>query len=80
MGRPKLGAEYKKISDYTYDYPENREIGSRLFNGDIGFIAQQVGCSAFYVRQVLNTGVRNNEKIKTIARNLIALRDEISNS
>ena len=80
MGRPKIGAEYKKPSDYTYDYTENRAIGARLFKGDIGFIAEKVGCSTYYVCQVLYRGTRTNEKILTIARKLIALREEISNS
>ena len=65
---------------YLYDYPANRELGKQLFNGDIDFIAKTVGYAPRYVRQVLKSGIRNNEKIKTIARKLIALRDEISNS
>lgn len=80
MGRPKLGAEYKKPSDYTYDFPENREIGKKLIHGDVWFIAKTVDCSRRYVSQVLKNGTRNNEKIKAIARKLIALRDEITNS
>jgi len=80
MGRSKLGAEYKKPSDYTYDYPENRELGKQLVSGDIGFIAKTLGYKSRYVMCVLRLGNRNNEKIKTIARKLIALRDEISKS
>ena len=80
MGRPKLGAEYKKPTDYTYDYPENREIGKKMIHGDAWFIAKTTGFSTSYVSDVLKEGIRNNERIKTIACKLIALRDEITNS
>ena len=80
MGRPKLGTEYKKPADYTYDYPKNRQIGDKLHHGDMLFIAKTLGYSGKYVAQVLKNGERNNEKIKTIAGKLIAMRDEIINS
>lgn len=80
MGRQKIGTEYKKPTDYKYDFPENREIGKQLIHGDIAFISKTVGCSSSLVKHVLTVGDRNNEKIKTIARKLIALRSEITNS
>jgi len=79
MGRPKIGEKYKKPSDYTYDYPENRAIGKKLFNGDFSFIANRTGYSKGYVWRVLIKGIRNNKEIIDLACKLNSLRDEVMN-
>ncbi|MEI6899315.1 MAG: hypothetical protein WCL00_05515 [Bacteroidota bacterium] len=50
MGRPRIGSELKKPSDYSYDYPGNREIAKNLTADDKLFIAFRAGTSIRYVR------------------------------
>lgn len=66
MGRPKLGAEYKKPSDYHYDYPEQREITRYLETKDRAWIISRSGYSAGYVRQWFR-GKRRNAFIRELA-------------
>lgn len=74
-GRPRIGKELKKPSDYTYDYPENRKLGAKLVSGDISFIAANTGHSISYVHAVLREGTRNNDKIIAFARKVVAMRE-----
>ena len=67
MGRPKLGAEYKKPSDYTYDYPANREIGKWITWKDKAHIAAKTGYTRDYVNDWC-VGRRRNDKIESLAR------------
>lgn len=54
MGRPKLGEEYKKPSDYSYDFPEQREFSEGLILGDIKIIADKLIMSDTYVGLMVN--------------------------
>lgn len=67
MGRPKLGAEYKKPSDYSYDYPEQRDIAKCLLTDDLVRIAELTGYSISYIRGWC-AGTRNNNEIERHAR------------
>ncbi|MCK9422979.1 MAG: hypothetical protein M0Q38_10300 [Bacteroidales bacterium] len=75
MGRKKLSLELKKSRRYNYDYPENRKIGTKLISGDLKFIAGKTGYTSTYISQILRKGIRNNERVKTIALKLIELRE-----
>ena len=73
MGRPKLGAEYKKPSDYYY--PANREIAKRLVHQDKVFIASKTGVSLDYVRSWC-VGRRRNAQVDELARRIVRLNIE----
>jgi len=49
MGRPRIGTELKKPSDYTYDYPENREVSKHLTPEDKIFIVHKTGYSYTHI-------------------------------
>jgi hypothetical protein len=72
MGRPKIGTEFKKPSDYHYDYPENREISKHLSFEDKKLIAARTGYKITYVR-CWGHGKRRNRRIEEIARLIMRL-------
>lgn len=59
---------------YEYDYPENREVNAKLKGGDRKEIAEALGYSDEYVRQVLR-GKRQNEEIISMAKQIIEDRE-----
>jgi hypothetical protein len=72
MGRHKLGAEYKKPSDYHYDYPENKEVAKHLCDEDRKLIAIHTAYTLGYVNDWC-LGRRKNKKIETLARYLMRI-------
>ncbi len=72
MGRPKLGTEYKKPSDYTYDYQGNREVSKHLSREDKQLICSRTGFSVAYVRQWCQ-GRRRSRSIEEWARRIMKL-------
>jgi len=72
MGRKKLGAEYKKPSDYHYDYPSNREVSKHLTIEDKHLIAARTGFSYTYVNDWCK-GKRRNRSIEGWARKVMPL-------
>lgn len=74
MGRPKLGKEYKKPSDYTYDYPENRRYEKMLIKGDVKRIALTLSLTDNYIRQML----RGERKMRHDVIELIERHGEIN--
>ncbi|MCX6278434.1 MAG: hypothetical protein NT004_10090 [Bacteroidetes bacterium] len=72
MGRPKLGAEYRKYGDYNYDYPKNREIGKHIMIEDKKYIAKRTGFSYTYVNDFC-IGKRYNRRIEDVARQVMRL-------
>jgi hypothetical protein len=75
MGRPKLGAEYKKPSDYTYDYPKNREIAKHLDVQDRIILCQMTGFSKGYINDWC-LGRRKNKRIGDMAVRIANLNIE----
>ena len=72
MGRPKLGAEYKKPSDYIYDYPENRKVSRHLTIDDKHLISARTGFSYSYVSGWCR-GERRSRPIEEWARRIARL-------
>ena len=72
MGRPRIGKELKKPSDYKYDFPGNREISSFLTPNDKNQIAYRTG---YCIRTVHYwcQGVRRNARIEEWARRMARL-------
>jgi hypothetical protein len=66
MGRPKIGTEYKKPSDYTYDYPDQRVVAKHLSWEDKEIIAKKTGYTIRYVR-CWCAGNRKNVAIEKMA-------------
>ena len=75
MGRPKLGTEYKKPSDYKYDYPYQREVTKHLTWEDKVLIASRTGYTIRYVR-CWCAGTRKNKDIEKIAVLIASLNVE----
>lgn len=73
MGRHKgglIGKEnYKKISDYHYDYPENREISEGITRNDKMQMGIDLNLSYGYIIQWC-AGKRKSEKIRQYALKL----------
>lgn len=67
MGRPRLGKELKKPSDYSYDYPENREMGKYIQNRDRKLLASITGYDIGLIHKILNGKRYMNEKVKKYA-------------
>jgi peroxiredoxin len=67
MGRPKLGAKYKKPTDYKYDYPEQRILAKDLLSDDKVRIAELSGYSISYIKDWC-VGTRKNAVIERYAR------------
>jgi len=72
MGRPKLGTEYKKPSDYHYDYPKNRKIFKHLSWEDKQLISHKTGYTTRYVC-FWGLGTRKNKRIEEWARKIAIL-------
>jgi len=66
-----------KKSKYSYNYPVNRELGERLYSGDLKLIAQKTNFSYDYVMRVLKMGTRTNQKIISTAKRLICLKGKL---
>jgi len=75
MGRPKLGTEYKKPSDYHYDYPINRKIFKHLSIEDKRLISDKTGYTIQYVRY-WGLGTRKNKSIEELARRISIINIE----
>jgi|GEM_PF-4916190 len=75
MGRPKLGTEYKKPSDYKYDYPDQRVVAIHLTWEDKTFIAEKTGYKISYVGDWCR-GKRKNTDIEKFAVLLASLNVE----
>lgn len=72
MGRPRLGTELKKPSDYKYDYPANREVARWLTSDDKVQIAFRTGYALGYVKHWC-IGNRRNASIDALARKIARL-------
>lgn len=66
MGRPRIGENLKKPSDYSYDYPEQREIAKMLLANDRRMIAEATGYSTGYIGDWC-LGIRKNARIMELA-------------
>jgi hypothetical protein len=66
MGRPRIGEELKKPSDYSYDYPEQREIAKYLLSDDKIRMTQISGLSPRMVNNWCE-GNRKNTKLMELA-------------
>jgi len=75
MGRPRIGIELKKPSDYTYDYPEVRAMGELLDPLDKNLIADKTGYSYSYITSVCD-GKRKNMTIEEWIRKIAHLNLE----
>jgi len=78
MGRPKIGSEYKKSSDYKYDFPENRQISLFLRRGDKSIIAEKTGYTLQAIRKICKGERRMKPEIKQVIEQLILVNEQIS--
>jgi len=77
MGRKKLGKHYKKPSDYTYDYPEQRELAKTLRISDKSYIARLTGYSETHISYMCDGKRRMKPEVKQIIEKLNLMRREI---
>jgi hypothetical protein len=66
MGRPRLGENLKKPSDYSYDYPAQREIAKQLLFDDKIRMAETSGLTIRTVRCWCE-GTRKNARLMELA-------------
>ena len=66
MGRPRIGETIKKPSDYTYDYPEQREIARYILMDDRKRMAELTGYSMTHISDWC-TGQRKNDILMQLA-------------
>jgi hypothetical protein len=66
MGRPRLGKELKKPSDYTYDYPDQRELAAGLHHGDITRLAAATGYSASMIHDMVTGRRKMPDRVKRL--------------
>ena len=79
MGRSKLGKEYKKPSDYSYDYPEQREISKGLRFGDAIIISQKTKYSSVMIGNMLSGTRKMTPRVKKIIDQLLLINKQIEN-
>jgi len=75
MGRPRIGTELKKPSDYTYDYPENREVSKHLTPEDKIFIVHKTGYSYTHIYDWCR-GRRRSKKIEFWANRIAKINKD----
>jgi hypothetical protein len=71
-----MDQNYKKAPKYTYDYPENRELGKDLTDEDRKWIADKVKKTPFYIYRIFVVGDRNNKKAVDLAHIIVKQKRE----
>jgi hypothetical protein len=74
MGRPRIGTELKKHSDYKYDYPEQRSLAKGLLSDDRSRIAEITGYSPSYIMDWC-AGTRKNAEIEHYVRLFVEINN-----
>lgn len=71
MGKPRIGTELKKPSDYTYDYPEQRVLAKKLRKGDLEIVARKTKRSYGYIAQMTSGKRRMTTDVRRIIESII---------
>jgi hypothetical protein len=71
-----MAQKYKKGPRYTYDYPENREIGKLLNVEDRKRIAESLEKDPSYIYHIFVMGDRTNQKAIDLAKIIIEQKQE----
>lgn len=71
-----MAQNHKKTRKYTYDYPENRELGKLLSAADRIRIAKVIDKHPNYIYYIFVTGTRTNEKAIELAKIIVEQKQE----
>lgn len=71
-----MSQKYKKPRKYSYDYPENRELGKDLTIDDRQWIADRLGKHPSYIYYIFVAGTRTNTKAIELAKIIIRQKQE----
>jgi hypothetical protein len=66
-----------KQKKYTYDYPQNREIGKKLNAADLQLMAAVLGFSTTYMRHIFLQGKRTNNDAIQMADVIIKNKEQL---
>ncbi len=69
--------EVKKKWNYTYDFPEQRELCAPLNGEDKRLIAEKIGCTRGHVISICNGRRRMKPEVKSLVEQILKLKQQM---